>query len=57
VSGNFFQGIAYKDFDLIEPGVLANVVLDSKNGKGLPEAVEGKLAARVAMDVLVRLQQ
>lgn len=52
------QGIAYVDFGFIEPALLAKVMVDSQNGKSLPEQVDGKLVARVSMglDVLVRLQ-
>lgn len=52
------QGIAYVDFGFIEPTMLAKVMVDSQNGKTLPEQVEGKLVARVSLglDVLGRLQ-
>jgi hypothetical protein len=52
------QGIAYLDFGFIEPALLAKVMVDSQNGKGLPEQVEGKLVARVSLglDVMARLQ-
>jgi len=52
------QGIAYVDFGFIEPTMLAKVMVDSQNGKTLPEQVEGKLVARVSLglDVMARLQ-
>jgi hypothetical protein len=52
------QGIAYVDFGFIEPALLAKVMVDSQNGKTLPETVEGKLAVRISLglDVLARLQ-
>jgi hypothetical protein len=52
------QGIAYVDFGFIEPALLAKVMVDSQHGKTLPEAIEGKLVARVSLglDVLGRLQ-
>lgn len=52
------QGITYVDFGFIEQALLAKVMVDSQNGKTLPEQVEGKLVARVSLglDVLARLQ-
>lgn len=52
------QGIAYLDFGFIEPAMLAKVMVDSQNGKTLPEQVEGTLVARVSLglDVMARLQ-
>ncbi|MGH9877865.1 MAG: hypothetical protein ACRD5H_09520 [Nitrososphaerales archaeon] len=52
------QGIAYVDFGFIQPALLAKVIVDSQNGKTLPEQVDGKLVARVSLglDVLGRLQ-
>ena len=52
------QGIAYVDFGFIEPALLAKVMMDSQNGKAIPEQVEGRLAARVSLglDVVARLQ-
>ena len=52
------QGIAYLDFGFIEPAMLAKVMVDSQNGKTLPEQVDGKLVARVSLglDVMARLQ-
>jgi hypothetical protein len=42
----------------IEPALLAKMMVDSQNGKTLPEQVEGKLVARVSLglDVMARLQ-
>jgi hypothetical protein len=53
------QDIAYLDFGFIEPALLARVMMDSQQGKTLPETVEGKLAVRVGLglDVVGRLQQ
>jgi hypothetical protein len=52
------QGIAYVDFGFIEPALLAKVMVDSQNGRTLPEQVDGKLVARVSLglDVMARLQ-
>ncbi len=52
------QGIAYVDFGFIEPAMLAKVMVDSQNGKALPDQVDGKLVARVSLglDVMARLQ-
>ena len=52
------QGIAYLDFGFIEPTLLAQVMVDSQQGKAVPEQVGGKLVARVSLglDVLGRLQ-
>lgn len=52
------QGIVYLDFGFIEPALLAKVMVDSQNGKTLPEQVEGKLVTRISLglDVLARLQ-
>ncbi len=46
------------DFGFIEPALLARVMVDSQNGRTLPEQVEGKLVVRVSLglDVLGRLQ-
>jgi hypothetical protein len=48
----------YLDFWFIEQAPLAKVMVDSQNGRTLPEQVEGKLVARVSLglDVLARLQ-
>src|SRR5437660_7079937 len=56
---NVAQGIAYLDFGFIEPNVLASVALASRQGKAMPENLEGRLVVRVAMglDVLQRLTQ
>lgn len=56
---NVAQGIAYLDFGFIEPNVLAGVALASRQGRKLPENLEGKLVVRVAMsmDALLRLEQ
>jgi len=56
---NVVQGIACLDFGFIEPSVLASVALALRQGKAMPENLEGKLVVRVAMglDVLQRLTQ
>jgi hypothetical protein len=53
------QGIAYLDFGFIEPNVLATLARTVREGKAMPENLDGKLVARVAMglDVLQRLEQ
>jgi hypothetical protein len=53
------QGIAYLDFGFIEPSALAVLSRAAREGKAMPERLDGKLVARVAMglDVLQRLDQ
>ena len=53
------QGIAYLDFGFIEPAMLAGLARIAREGKAMPEKLEGKLVVRVAMglDVLQRLDQ
>ena len=53
------QGIAYLDFGFIEPAMLAGLARIAREGKTMPEKLEGKLVVRVAMglDVLQRLDQ
>jgi hypothetical protein len=53
------QGIAYLDFGFIEPSALAMLSRTVREGKAMPERLDGKLVARVAMglDVLQRLDQ
>jgi hypothetical protein len=53
------QGIAYLDFGFIEPSAVAMVAQAAKNGKPVPNVLEGKLRMRVSMsiDALQRLQQ
>jgi uncharacterized membrane protein len=42
-------GIVFIDFGFIEPGLLAAIPKVAKQGGKLPQAVNGKLAVRVAM--------
>jgi len=53
------QGIAYLDFGFIEPALLAGLARTAREGKTMPEKLEGKLVVRVGMglDVLQRLEQ
>ncbi len=53
------QGIAYLDFGFIEPAVLAMLARTARDGKAIPESLDGKLVVRMAMglDVLQRLHQ
>ncbi|HXF93176.1 MAG TPA: hypothetical protein VNK46_10515 [Nitrospiraceae bacterium] len=53
------QGIAYLDFGFIEPARLAMLARTARDGKAIPESLDGKLVVRVAMglDVLQRLHQ
>ena len=52
-------GMVFIDFGFIEPGLMAAIPRVAKQGGKLPEAVNGKLAVRVAMgyDGLVALQR
>ena len=56
---NVAPGMAFIDFGFIEPGLLAAIPRVAKEGGKLPETVNGKLAARVAMgyDGLAALHQ
>ena len=53
------QGIAYVDFGIIEPTLLAAIAKTAKDGQAAPKGLEGALVTRVAMgvDVLARLHQ
>lgn len=53
------QGIAYLDFGFIEPAMLAMLARTARDGKTIPDSLDGKLVVRVAMglDVLQRLHQ
>jgi hypothetical protein len=53
------QGIAYLDFGLIEPTLLAAIAKTAKDDQAAPKVLEGHLVTRVAMgvDVLARLHQ
>jgi len=53
------QGIAYLDFGLIEPALLAVIAKTAKDGQAAPRGLDGHLVTRVAMDVgaLARLHQ
>lgn len=48
-SVNVAPGMAFIDFGFIEPGMLSALPRLAKQGGKLPEAVDGKLAVRVAM--------
>jgi len=45
------QGIAYVDFDFIEPTLLAAVAKTAKNGQAAHKGLDGALVTRVAMGV------
>ena len=53
------QGIAYVDFDFIEPTLLAAIAETAKEDQAAPKGLDGILVTRVAMgvDVLARLHQ
>ena len=53
------QGIAYIDCGFIEPAMLAMLARTARDGKTIPESLDGKLVVRMAMgvDVLQRLHQ
>ncbi|MEW6248728.1 MAG: hypothetical protein AB1555_18740 [Nitrospirota bacterium] len=53
------QGIAYLDFGFIEPAMLAMLARTARDGKTIPDSLDGKLVVRVALglDVLQRLHQ
>ena len=53
------QGIAYLDFDFIEPALLAAIAKTAKDGQAAPKGLDGHLVTRVAMDIsaLAHLQQ
>ena len=59
VTVNPAQGMVFIDFGFLEPGLLAAIPRVAKQGGKLPEAVNGKLAVRVAMgyDGLAGLHQ
>lgn len=52
-------GMAFIDFGFFEPGMLAALPRVAKEGGKLPESINGRLAARIAMsyDVLANLHQ
>lgn len=52
-------GMAFVDFGFIEPGMLAALPRVAREGGKLPETINGKLAARVALgyDALANLHQ
>jgi len=43
------QGIAYLDFGFIEPALLAGLARTAREGKTMPEKLEGKLVVRVGI--------
>ena len=53
------QGIAYVDFGIIEPTVLAAIAKTAKDGQAAPKGLEAALVTRLAMsvDVLARLHR
>jgi len=46
---NVAPGMVFVDFGFIEPGMLAALPRVAREGGKLPEAINGKLAARVAL--------
>lgn len=56
---NVSPGMVFVDFGFIEPGVLAALPRVAREGDKLPEVINGKLAARVALgyEALARLHQ
>jgi hypothetical protein len=48
-SVNVAPGMVFIDFGFIEPGLMAAIPRVAKQGGKLPQAVNGKLAVRVAM--------
>ncbi len=52
-------GFVYLDFGFVEPGVVPALEQLARNGSKLPEQIEGRLAARVALslDVVQQLYQ
>jgi len=56
---NVAPGMVFVDFGFIEPGMLAALPRMMREGGKLPETLNGKLAARVALgyDVLAQLHQ
>lgn len=46
---NVAQGMVFIDFGFLEPGLLAALPRLAKQGGKLPQALDGKLAVRVAM--------
>lgn len=56
---NVAPGMVFVDFGFIEPGMLAALPRVAREGGKLPETINGKLAARVALgyDALAGLHQ
>ena len=56
---NVSPGMVFVDFGFIEPGMLAALPRMAREGGKLPETINGKLAARVALgfDALAQLHQ
>ena len=56
---NVSPGMVFVDFGFLEPGMLAALPRVAREGGKLPEAINGKLAARIALgyDALAQLHQ
>lgn len=56
---NVAPGMVFVDFGFIEPGMLSALPRMAREGGKLPESINGKLAARVALgyDALAQLHQ
>ena len=56
---NVSPGMVFVDFGFIEPGMLAALPRMAREGGKMPESINGKLAARVALgyDALAQLHQ
>lgn len=56
---NVSPGMVFVDFGFIEPGMLSALPRMAREGGKLPESINGKLAARVALgyDALAQLHQ
>jgi hypothetical protein len=56
---NVSPGMVFVDFGFIEPGMLSALPRMARDGGKLPESINGKLAARVALgyDALAQLHQ
>lgn len=50
------QGMLFLDFGFLEPSVMPTVARRARDGGQLPESVNGKLAARVVLDMGAALQ-
>jgi hypothetical protein len=56
---NVSPGMVFVDFGFIEPGMLSALPRMARDGGKMPESINGKLAARVALgyDALAQLHQ